>query len=81
MGKYNFDPKTGQRIWIASVTNPTTSLYSTLVGDSSRNTCDNASSFPSPQGTESQYSDYQQAPTQHHPLNLKWILTQRGVKC
>ena len=88
MGKYIFDQKTGERIWIASVTNPTT-LYSSLVSDSSRNTRDNGSSFPSSQDTESQWQDYFQAPTnvttttgtsftqpQHHPLNLKWILSQ-----
>jgi len=56
-----------ERIWITSTT-PTT-YYPP------QNTRDNDPTFSSPQDTESQWYFPQQTSTAHHPLNLKWILS------
>jgi hypothetical protein len=79
------DPTTtsDERIWIAS-TSPATSspLYPTFVtSNPSKNTRDNGT-FPPPQDTESQWiqpyffhASNTIPTTHHHPLNLKWILS------
>ncbi|RIA80685.1 hypothetical protein C1645_792069 [Glomus cerebriforme] len=81
-----------ERIWMASTNSSTTSpLYSTFVAsNSSQNTRDNESTYPSSQDSESQWIQsnhpyFAQAPnnitttagssfTSHHPLDLGWIL-------
>ncbi|PKY54392.1 hypothetical protein RhiirA4_501345 [Rhizophagus irregularis] len=72
-----------ERIWIASTSPTTTSpLYPTFVASNpSQNTRENGPTFPPSQDTEPQWIQpyFSQTSTaitsNHHPLNLKWILS------